>query len=157
MSTFNVGYLQNMQLVLRFKWMWKFTLYRWNMPGRHQQFCVFVWFRLHRYTVWSREKIHIDICCPLKPQIITAYWFVKLVCLAETKSSMYVYDCVDITFKFKLNSDIFLLDVICVPFKWSFFIDKIYLSLYQNKFIKDKSFPLFNFIISILLWKQVLV
>lgn len=65
--------------------------------------------------------------------------------MAETKSSMYVYDCVDITFKFKLNSDIFLHDVICVPFKWSSFIDKIYLSLYQNKFIEDKSFPLFNF------------
>lgn len=62
----------------------------------------------------------------------------------------YVYDRVDITFKFKLNPDIFLLDVIRIPFKWSF-IDKIYLSLYPNKFIEDKSFPLFNFIISILL------
>lgn len=64
----------------------------------------------------------------------------------------YVYEWVDIAYKFKLNSGIFLLDVTCVLFKWSSFIHKIYLSLYQNTFIDDKSFPLFNFIISILLW-----
>lgn len=43
--------------IFRYWRMFKFSMYTWNMQGRHQLFHVQMWCGVHRDTLWSRYLI----------------------------------------------------------------------------------------------------